>query len=39
VIEARGDAQLRFWLARSLGRKTLRWVFVDERPVGGFGEI
>jgi glutaredoxin 3 len=39
VIDTTGDAQLRSWLARFTGRKTMPYVFVDHRPVGGFGEI
>jgi glutaredoxin 3 len=39
VIDATGDAQLCTRLARFTGRKTMPYVFVDHRPVGGFGEI
>jgi glutaredoxin 3 len=39
VIDTRGDSQLRSWLTHFAGRKTLPYVFVDHRPVGGFGEI
>lgn len=39
VIDTTGDSQLRSWLAHFAGRKTLPYVFVDRRPVGGFGEI
>jgi glutaredoxin len=39
VIDTSGDAQLRSWLTHFTGRKTLPYVFVDHRPVGGLGEI
>ena len=39
VIDTTGDSQLCSWLAHFTGRKTLPYVFVDHRPVGGFGEI
>jgi glutaredoxin 3 len=39
VIDTRGDSQLRSWLTHFAGRKTLPYVFVDHRPVGGFDEI
>lgn len=39
VIDTTGDAQLRSWLAHFAGRKTLPYVFVDRRPVGGLHEI
>ena len=39
VIDATGDAQLCSWLEHFTGRKTLPYVFVDRRPVGGFGEV
>lgn len=39
AIDTRGDSRLRSWLAHFSGRKTLPYVFVDRRPVGGFGEI
>jgi glutaredoxin 3 len=39
VIDTRGDSQLRCWLTHFTGRETLPYVFVDDRPVGGLGEI
>jgi glutaredoxin 3 len=39
VIDASGNTQLRSWLTHFSGRKTLPYVFVDHRPVGGLGEI
>jgi glutaredoxin len=39
VIDTAGDAQLCSWLEHFTGRKTLPYVFVDHRPVGGWGEI
>jgi glutaredoxin-related protein len=39
VLDASEDAELRSWLARFAGRETMPCVFVDHRPVGGFGEI
>jgi glutaredoxin len=39
VIDTTSDSQLRSWLAHFTGRKTLPYVFVDRRPVGGLGEI
>jgi glutaredoxin len=39
VIDTTGDAQLCSWLAHFARRKTKPYVFVDHRPVGGFGEI
>jgi glutaredoxin 3 len=39
VIDASGDSQLRSWLTHFTGRKTLPYVFVDDRPVGSLGEI
>jgi glutaredoxin 3 len=39
VIDASGDYQLSSWLTHSTGRKTLPYLFVDDRPVGGLGEI
>ena len=39
LIDASGDSQLRSWLTHFAGRKTLPYVFVDDRPVGGFSEI
>ena len=39
VIDATADAQLCSWLEHFTGRKTMPYVFVDHRPVGGFGEI
>ena len=39
VIDATGDAQLLSWLEHFAGRKTLPYVFVDARPVGGLSEI
>jgi glutaredoxin 3 len=39
VIDTTADAQLCSWLEHFTGRKTLPYVFVDHRPVGGFSEI
>jgi glutaredoxin 3 len=39
VIDATGDARLCSWLEHFTGRQTLPYVFVDHRPVGGFGEV
>jgi glutaredoxin len=39
VLDTSGHAQLCSWLATFTGRKTLPYVFVDHRPVGGLGEI
>lgn len=39
VIDATNDTELCSWLARFTGRKTLPYVFIDHRPVGGLGEI
>jgi glutaredoxin 3 len=39
VLDATEDAELRSWLAHFAGRETMPYVFVDHRPVGGFGEI
>jgi glutaredoxin len=39
VIDTTGDAQLCSWLAHFARRKTKPYVFVDHRPLGGFGEI
>lgn len=39
VIDATNDTQLCIWLARLTGRKSMPYVFIDHRPVGGFGEI
>jgi glutaredoxin 3 len=39
VIDATGDAQLLSWLGRFAGRETMPYVFVDHRPVGGWGEV
>ena len=33
------DEELRAWLARATGRKTVPQIFVDGRPVGGFDDI
>ncbi len=39
VIDITADAQLCSWLEHFAGRKTMPYVFVDHRPVGGFSEI
>jgi glutaredoxin 3 len=39
VIDTTGDSQLCSWLEHFTGRRTLPYVFVDHRPVGGLGEI
>ena len=39
VIDASENSPLRSWLTHFSGRKTLPYVFVDHRPVGGLGEI
>lgn len=39
VIDTTGDAELLVWLAHFTGRKAMPYVFIDRRPVGGFGEI
>jgi glutaredoxin len=39
VIDATSDLELCSWLARSTGRKTMPYVFIGHRPVGGFAEI
>jgi glutaredoxin len=45
LIDATQDTVVRGWLAQLAGRKAGRkrrsvpYVFVDHRPVGGFGEI
>jgi glutaredoxin len=41
LIDATDDALARDWLAQLVGRKrrSVPYVFVDHRPVGGFGEI
>ena len=39
VIDPTSDAQLCSWLKHFTGRKTMPYVFVDHRPVGGFSEI
>ena len=39
MIDASGDYQLSSWLTHFTGRKTLPYLFVDDRPVGGLGEI
>ena len=38
-VDATDDPQLCSWLAHFSGRETLPYVFVDHRPVGGFGEV
>ena len=39
VIDATADAKLGSCLEHFTGRKTMPYVFVDHRPVGGFSEI
>lgn len=39
VIDATDDARLCSWLAGFTGRESLPYVFVDDRPVGGFREV
>jgi glutaredoxin 3 len=39
VLDTTDDAQLCSWLAHFTGGKTMPYVFVDHRRVGGFGEI
>jgi glutaredoxin 3 len=39
VIDPSADAKLCSWLEHFTGRKTMPYVFVDHRPVGGFSEI
>jgi glutaredoxin 3 len=39
VIDTTSDAQLCSWLKHFTGRETMPYVFVDQRPVGGFSEI
>jgi glutaredoxin len=39
AIDATNDIELCSWLACTTGRRTMPYVFIDRRPVGGFGEI
>ena len=39
MIDTSADSQLRSWLTHFSGRKTLPYVFIDHRPVGGFDKI
>lgn len=39
VIDATNNSRLCSWLAHFTGRKTLPYVFIDHRPVGGLSEI
>jgi glutaredoxin len=39
VIDATAYARLCSWLEHFSGRETMPYVFVDHRPVGGFGEV
>jgi glutaredoxin len=39
VIDATGDIELSSWLAHTTGRGSMPYVFIDHRPVGGYGEI
>ena len=39
IIDTTEDPILRGWLAHFAGRKSMPYVFVDHRPVGGFREI
>ena len=39
VIDATGDARLLSWLEHFSGRRSMPYVFVDRRPVGGWGEV
>jgi glutaredoxin 3 len=36
VIDATGDEELRAWLAKATGRRTVPQIFIDDNPVGGY---
>ncbi len=39
VIDATADIELCSWLARTTGRGSMPYVFIDHRPAGGYGDI
>ena len=39
VVDTTHDPGARGWLVQFAGRQSLPYLFVDHRPVGGFGEI
>jgi glutaredoxin len=39
VLDITDDPELRSWLEQCVGREEVPYVFVDHRPVGGFGEF
>lgn len=38
-IDASGKPELRQWLARVSGQRTVPQIFIDEKPIGGFTEL
>ncbi|MFN0245571.1 MAG: glutaredoxin 3 [Kofleriaceae bacterium] len=38
-IDASGKPELRTWLAKVSGQRTVPQIFIDEKPIGGFTEL
>jgi glutaredoxin 3 len=38
-IDAGGKPELRQWLAKVSGQRTVPQIFIDEKPIGGFTEL
>lgn len=38
-IDASGQPELRQWLAKVSGQRTVPQIFIDEKPIGGFSEL
>jgi glutaredoxin 3 len=38
-IDASGQPELRTWLAKVSGQRTVPQIFIDEKPIGGFTEL
>ncbi len=38
-IDASGKPELRAWLVKASGQRTVPQIFIDEKPIGGFSEL
>lgn len=38
-IDASGKPELRAWLAKVSGQRTVPQIFIDDKPIGGFTEL
>lgn len=38
-IDVSGDHEMRAWLVKATGRRTVPQIFIDDEPIGGFDDM